>query len=140
MLRRKITSQLENWYKTSPQTALCIFGARQVGKTTVAQAFARQNFQKMVELNFLLEPELRGFLKQQNPVRSCWSEYPCSKILPSFPAIRCFFWMKSRNVPLPGRLSRDWFWTGLCGSSKPDPFWVSASPKSSHILSGTKNI
>ena len=56
MLRRKITSQLENWYKTSPQTALCIFGARQVGKTTVAQAFARQNFQKMVELNFLLEP------------------------------------------------------------------------------------
>ena len=52
MLRRKITAEIEKWYKES-KTGLLIDGARQVGKTTAIREFLKENDIKYVELNLL---------------------------------------------------------------------------------------
>lgn len=52
MLRRKITAEIEKWYKEST-TGLLIDGARQVGKTTAIREFLKENHIKYVEFNLL---------------------------------------------------------------------------------------
>ena len=52
MLRRKITAEIEKWYKES-KTGLLIDGARQVGKTTIIREFLKENNIKYVEFNLL---------------------------------------------------------------------------------------
>lgn len=53
MLKRKIEEQLEAWYQNPDKKALCIYGARQIGKTTSVREFARIHYENFVELNFL---------------------------------------------------------------------------------------
>ena len=56
MLKRKIISQLEEWKGSHSHEALLIKGARQVGKTTIVRAFAKDNYTHFVEINFEKEP------------------------------------------------------------------------------------
>ena len=53
MLKRKVEEQLEAWYQNPDKKALCIYGARQIGKTTSVREFARIHYENFVELNFL---------------------------------------------------------------------------------------
>ena len=55
MLKRKIYDFLLAWRKQKRKKALCIFGARQIGKTTVIREFAKKNYKHFVELNFILD-------------------------------------------------------------------------------------
>ena len=57
MLHRKAYDRLLEWKKDRNKKALCIFGARQIGKTTVVRAFGAQEYDRFVELNFLEEPQ-----------------------------------------------------------------------------------
>ena len=41
MLKRKIDQVLKNWKENGAKKALCIIGARQIGKTTAVREFAR---------------------------------------------------------------------------------------------------
>ena len=59
MLRRKAYDRLLEWKKQSRKKALCIMGARQIGKTTIIREFARENYDHFIELNFILQPEAR---------------------------------------------------------------------------------
>ena len=52
MLRRKITADIEKWYKES-ETGLLIDGVRQVGKTTTIIEFLKENNIEYVEFNLL---------------------------------------------------------------------------------------
>ncbi len=52
MLRRKITTEIEKWYRES-STGLLIDGARQVGKTTVIKQFLVENKINYAEFNLL---------------------------------------------------------------------------------------
>lgn len=52
MLKRKITKEIEKWYKDS-SCGLLIDGARQVGKTTVIQEFLKNNCIRFSEFNLL---------------------------------------------------------------------------------------
>ena len=52
MLRRKITSRLQKWKNSKSQKVLCITGARKTGKSSVVRAFAKENYEVFVELNF----------------------------------------------------------------------------------------
>lgn len=56
MLRRKVYEKLLNWKSQINKKALCITGARQVGKTTVIREFAQKEYEHYVELNFLADP------------------------------------------------------------------------------------
>ena len=55
MLKRKVYDFLLAWRKQKHKKALCIFGARQIGKTTVIREFAKKNYKHFVELNFILD-------------------------------------------------------------------------------------
>ena len=51
-LNRKIVRELEYWKENTPNKALLIKGARQVGKTTIVRQFAKENYKNFIEINF----------------------------------------------------------------------------------------
>ena len=53
MLERKIVEQLLKWKNKSEKKALIIEGARQVGKTYIIRNFAKENYQNVIEINFI---------------------------------------------------------------------------------------
>jgi hypothetical protein len=57
MLKRKIEKYLEKWKEKSDKKALCIVGARQIGKTTVARHFGKKHYKQVIEINFIENPE-----------------------------------------------------------------------------------
>ena len=62
MLERKIYRKLDEWKRTSDKKALCIIGARQIGKTTIIREFAKKNYEHYVEVNFILDKRRRKYL------------------------------------------------------------------------------
>lgn len=56
MLRRKAYSRLLDWKKEPQKKALCIIGARQIGKTTLIREFGRKHYENFIELNFIADP------------------------------------------------------------------------------------
>ena len=55
MLKRKVYRKLVQWKTQHPKKALCIIGARQIGKTTIVRQFAADYYDYFVEINFLLD-------------------------------------------------------------------------------------
>ncbi len=53
MLKRKAWNKLTEWKKSKDKKALCIIGARQIGKTTLVREFAKENYKNFIELNFI---------------------------------------------------------------------------------------
>jgi uncharacterized protein len=51
-LKRKIYDQLLSWKKENGKTALLIEGARRVGKSTVAEAFAKEEYDSHILIDF----------------------------------------------------------------------------------------
>lgn len=57
MLRRKIESVLAEWKNSESKKPLVIKGIRQCGKTYIVQKFAKENYECVVYMNFILEPD-----------------------------------------------------------------------------------
>jgi predicted AAA+ superfamily ATPase len=57
MLRRKIESVLTEWKNSELKKPLVIKGIRQCGKTYIVQKFAKENYENVVYMNFILEPD-----------------------------------------------------------------------------------
>lgn len=57
MLKRKIERYLANWKRTPNKKPLVIKGIRQCGKTYIVQKFANDNYENVVYINFILEPD-----------------------------------------------------------------------------------
>ena len=55
MLKRKAYGRLTKWKIEKKKKALCILGARQIGKTTIVREFAKEHYKYFVEINFLLD-------------------------------------------------------------------------------------
>lgn len=55
MLKRKAYEKLKSWKAQEKKKALCILGARQIGKTTLIRKFAEENYASFLEINFILE-------------------------------------------------------------------------------------
>lgn len=53
MLQRKAYQKLIDWKNDPNHKALCIFGARQIGKTTLIRKFGSDNYKNFVEINFV---------------------------------------------------------------------------------------
>lgn len=60
MLRRKIERYLEDWKNSKQRKPLVIKGIRQCGKTFIVQKFARENYENIVYMNFILEPDKKS--------------------------------------------------------------------------------
>jgi hypothetical protein len=57
MLKRKIEDTLLQWKNTSGHKPLVIMGIRQCGKTFIVQHFAADNYNTVVYINFIKQPE-----------------------------------------------------------------------------------
>ena len=57
MLKRKIETYLADWKRSEDRKPLVIKGIRQCGKTYIVQKFARENYESVVYMNFILEPD-----------------------------------------------------------------------------------
>lgn len=55
MLYRKAYQKLLDWKSQTTKKALCITGARQIGKTTLIRAFGKENYEHFIELNFITD-------------------------------------------------------------------------------------
>ena len=55
MLKRKAYDKLVEWKSDSKKKALCILGARQIGKTTLIREFGRNNYEDFIEVNFITD-------------------------------------------------------------------------------------
>ena len=60
MLRRKIEIYLLEWKHSDDRKPLVIKGVRQCGKTFIVKKFAKENYQNVVYMNFLLEPDKKS--------------------------------------------------------------------------------
>ena len=57
MLYRKAYDKLLEWKSQPKRKALCIMGARQIGKTTVIRQFGQDQYECFVEVNFITDPD-----------------------------------------------------------------------------------
>ncbi len=57
MLYRKAYDKLLDWKKQPEKKALCIMGARQIGKTTVIRQFGKDHYECFVEINFITDAD-----------------------------------------------------------------------------------
>ena len=56
MLQRKANERFIQWKSQKNKKALLVTGARQIGKTHSIREFARSNYKKMLEINFIDSP------------------------------------------------------------------------------------
>jgi len=59
MLRRKMMDSLIKWKIEKGKECLLVNGARQVGKTFIIREFAKQNYENVIEINFLKKPQFK---------------------------------------------------------------------------------
>lgn len=55
MLKRKAYQDLLNWKNNARGKALCIIGARQIGKTTLIREFGKNEYKHFAEINFVTD-------------------------------------------------------------------------------------
>ena len=60
MLKRKIETFLAQWKATENRKPLVIKGIRQCGKTYIVRKFAKENYDSVVYMNFILEPNRKS--------------------------------------------------------------------------------
>ena len=59
MLKRDFDRELLQWKNNPHKKALCIFGARQIGKTTTVREFAKKHYEYFCEINFFETPKAK---------------------------------------------------------------------------------
>ena len=59
LLKRKIDQYLKEWKNNPERKPLIIKGARQVGKTESIRNFAKNNYQSVIEINFVLQKQYK---------------------------------------------------------------------------------
>lgn len=60
MLKRKIEKYLADWKRSKERKPLVIKGIRQCGKTYIVRKFAESNYDSVVYMNFILEPDKKS--------------------------------------------------------------------------------
>lgn len=60
MLKRKIETYLSDWKQSNNKKPLVIKGVRQCGKTYIVKKFAKDNYENVVYMNFILEPDKKS--------------------------------------------------------------------------------
>lgn len=62
MLKRKMYKRLLEWKQSESAKAFVLFGARQTGKTFLVREFARNEYQDIVEVDFLRDENARELI------------------------------------------------------------------------------
>ena len=62
-LRRKIDDFLEDWKKDDNRKPLIVKGSRQIGKTESINHFANQNYESIIEINFVRDEKYKKIIE-----------------------------------------------------------------------------
>lgn len=68
MLKRKIEERLQEWKRTKQKQGLLITGARQIGKTSSIEAFAAENYENLIKIDFVERPEAVNIISQASSI------------------------------------------------------------------------
>lgn len=86
MLKRKIYDQLLSWKNNPDKMCLLVHGARQVGKTTIVEKFARENYENYVYINFDENPSHQQMFEEDFDVdvliKQITLRIPRAKLIP----------------------------------------------------------
>lgn len=85
MLQRKAYQKLLDWKKDRNHKALCILGARQIGKTTLIRKFGKENYKNFVEINFISDTDAAGIFSGDldvNTIITNLTAYTCQPMEP----------------------------------------------------------
>ncbi len=108
--------------KELQHSALCVTGARQIGKTTLIRHFAEQHYENFVELNFVTDPQVKavfaGSLRVDAVITALSATFASRLSL----AKHLSFWTKSRSVLKPVPQLNSWSKTGVLTTSNPARF------------------
>ena len=63
LLRRKIDQYLKEWKDNSDRKPLIVKGARQIGKTESIRNFAKNNYESVIEINFVLQKQYKDIFE-----------------------------------------------------------------------------
>jgi predicted AAA+ superfamily ATPase len=59
LFKSKALQKMLSWKESPRRSALCVTGARQIGKTTLIRHFAHEHHETVVEINFVTDPKAR---------------------------------------------------------------------------------
>ena len=65
MLKRKVYQELLKWKENTGGKALCIIGARQIGKTTLIREFGKNEYEHFAEINFVTDEKAADIFKDK---------------------------------------------------------------------------
>lgn len=65
MLKRRAYERLSAWKKEPVKKALCIVGARQIGKTTLIREFGKREYAHFVEINFVTDEKASAIFDER---------------------------------------------------------------------------
>ena len=65
MLKRKVYQELLKWKENTEGKALCIIGARQIGKTTLIREFGKNEYEHFAEINFVTDEKAADIFKDK---------------------------------------------------------------------------
>lgn len=85
MFKRDIEDKLINWKNQINKKALCIFGARQIGKTTSIRDFGKKNYECFCEINFFETPKAIEIFSKNldaNTIIEGISAFTMTKLIP----------------------------------------------------------
>ena len=79
LLDRKIYTYLSYWKNNPKRKPLIVKGARQIGKTESIRAFAKANYESVIEINFVLQKKFRVIFDNGYEVDTITNhQSPCS--------------------------------------------------------------
>lgn len=55
--------------------ALCLFGARQTGKSTLARIFGAEHYEQVIEINFIFDPDAKLIFERTNGAKEFSAQY-----------------------------------------------------------------
>ncbi len=86
LLKRKIDNYLKDWKNNPERKPLIVKGARQIGKTESIRAFAKANYESVLEINFVLQKKFRAIFNDgyevDTIIRNITLLEPSWKIIP----------------------------------------------------------
>jgi predicted AAA+ superfamily ATPase len=86
MLRRKITDDLIKWKANPEHLCLMVKGARQVGKTFIIDAFAKDHYKNYIYINFIETPTyeaiFEGDLDMETLIKQITLRVPNTELVP----------------------------------------------------------
>lgn len=101
LLKRKVDNYLLEWKNNPDRKPLIIKGARQVGKTRSVEWFASQNYQCVIQINFVEQKRYRDIFEDGFEVDAILKNISLlNPELKFIPGDTLFFLMSCRHVPI----------------------------------------